>query len=238
MDNVDRPGRVLLKISGEVFGGIEEVFDTKRIEEFASQLKEVSQSGTQIAIVVGGGNIVRGAFYSDDKSNRCSADHMGMLATVINALVLKNTLEKISVEAEVLTSLYIEPIAELFTRRKALEYLEKGKILILGGGTGNPFFTTDTAAALRAAQIGADIILKGTKVDGVYDSDPLVNQDAGMIESLSYTDILEKNLKIMDSAAVALCRENKIPIKVFNIMQNGNLKKVLEGEGLGTIIVE
>ena len=159
-----------------------------------------------------------------------------MLATVINALVLKNTLERMSVEAEVLTSLSIEPIAELFTRRKALEYLKKGKILILGGGTGNPFFTTDTAAALRAAQIGADLILKGTKVDGVYDSDPVVNQDAGMIESISYTDILEKNLRIMDSAAIALCRENKIPIRVFNIMRNGNLKKVLEGKILGTIV--
>ena len=236
MENVDRPRRVLLKISGEVFGGKNEVFDTKRIEAFASELKEVSQSGTQIAIVVGGGNILRGAVYSVDKSNRCSADDMGMLATVINALVLKNTLERMSVEAEVLTSLSIEPIAELFTRRKALEYLEKGKILILGGGTGNPFFTTDTAAALRAAQIGADLLLKGTKVDGVYDSDPVVNQDAGMIESISYTDILEKNLRIMDSAAIALCRENKIPIRVFNIMRNGNLKKVLEGKILGTIV--
>jgi uridylate kinase len=135
-----------------------------------------------------------------------------------------------------MTSLAMEPIAELFTRRKAIEYLEEGKILILGGGTGNPFFTTDTAAALRAAEIGADIVLKGTKVDGVYDADPVLNQDAGMIESLSYTDFLEKNLRVMDSAAVALCRENEIPIKVFNILQSGNLKKALEGKKVGTIV--
>ncbi|MCD6379185.1 UMP kinase [bacterium] len=233
---MDYPKRVLLKISGEIFSGENQVFDTERTDGFASQIKEVSKSGVQIAIVVGGGNILRGAVYSFSKYNRSRVDYMGMLATIINALALKNALEKMSVESEVMTSLAIEPIAELFTRRKAIEYLEEGKILILGGGTGNPFFTTDTAAALRAAEIGADVVLKGTKVDGIYDADPLLNEDAGMIESLSHTDFLERNLRVMDSAAVALCRENKIPIKVFNILQNGNLKKALEGKVVGTIV--
>jgi uridylate kinase len=236
VEKVGYPKRVLLKISGEIFSGENQVFDAERTDGFVSQIKEVSKSGIQIAIVVGGGNILRGAVQSLAKHNRSRVDYMGMLATVINALALKNALEKMSVESEVMTSLAMGPIAELFTRRKAIEYLEEGKILILGGGTGNPFFTTDTAAALRAAEIGADIVLKGTKVDGVYDADPVLNQDAGMIESLSYTDFLEKNLRVMDSAAVALCRENEIPIKVFNILQSGNLKKALEGKKVGTIV--
>ncbi|MDZ7860139.1 MAG: UMP kinase [Candidatus Krumholzibacteriota bacterium] len=232
----DRYRRVLLKISGEIFGSENVIFDSERIEKLALQLKEASESDIQIAIVVGGGNILRGAQYSVGNSDRCRADYMGMLATVINSLVLKSALEGIKADSEVLTAIPMEQVAELFTSHRALEYLKEGKILILAGGTGNPFFTTDTAAALRAAQIGAEAVLKGTKVDGIYDSDPVVNKDAEMIASLSYTDILERKLKVMDSTAVALCRENKIAITVFNILKNGNLKKVLEGKPMGTIV--
>lgn len=236
MVKADRYRRVLLKISGEIFGSENVIFDSERIEKLALQLKEASESDIQIAIVVGGGNILRGAQYSVGNSDRCRADYMGMLATVINSLVLKSALEGIKVDSEVLTAIPMEQVAELFTSHRALEYLKEGKILILAGGTGNPFFTTDTAAALRAAQIGAEAVLKGTKVDGIYDSDPVVNKDAEMIASLSYTDILERELKVMDSTAVALCRENKIAITVFNILKNGNLKRVLEGKPMGTIV--
>lgn len=236
MVKADRYRRVLLKISGEIFGSENVIFDSERIEKLALQLKEASESDIQIAIVVGGGNILRGAQYSVGNSDRCRADYMGMLATVINSLVLKSALEGIKADSEVLTAIPMEQVAELFTSHRALEYLKEGKILILAGGTGNPFFTTDTAAALRAAQIGAEAVLKGTKVDGIYDSDPVVNKDAEMIASLSYTDILERKLKVMDSTAVALCRENKIAITVFNILKNGNLKKVLEGKPMGTIV--
>lgn len=237
MVKADRHRRVLLKISGEIFRSENVILDSERIGKIALQLKEVSQSDIQIAIVVGGGNILRGAQHSAYNSDdRYRADYMGMLATVINSLALKNALEGINVDSEVLTSIPMQQVAELFTRYRALEYLKEGKIIILAGGTGNPFFTTDTAAALRAAQIDAEAVLKGTKVDGVYDSDPVVSKDAEMIASLSYTDILERELKVMDSTAVALCRENKIAITVFNILKNGNLKRVLEGKTIGTIV--
>lgn len=228
--------RVLLKVSGETFGGADKAIETARVDNFALELKEAHSGGADIAVVVGGGNIVRGSTYSTGDENRVRCDYMGMLGTIINALALKNSLERLKVGCEVMTPFQLEQVCEFFTRRKALEYLDRGMMLILAGGTGNPFFTTDTAAALRASQIDADILIKGTKVDGVYDSDPLKDSKARRMDSLSYTDVLRDNLRVMDSMAVALCRENSIPIFVFNIMEKGNLKKALYGQVKGTMV--
>jgi uridylate kinase len=228
--------RLLLKVSGEAFGGEGTSIDLEMVEEFARELRGAKETGAEIAIVPGGGNILRGDVLSRKGVERCAADYMGMLGTIINALALQGALERLGIESRVMTAITMEQFAEPFIRRRAIEHLEQGRLLILAGGTGNPFFTTDTAAALRAAEIKADALLKGTKVDGVFSSDPVQNPDAHLIEDISYTEVLGRHLKVMDATAVALCRENGIPMIVFNLMKRGNLKKILEGQRLGTMV--
>ncbi len=228
--------RALLKVSGEVLGGENASIDFSAVENFAVELKEAKETGAEIGVVIGGGNIVRGAKASRKGVDRVIGDYMGMLGTIINALALKSALDQTGVDACVMTSIQMEQYADLYVRRRALELLEKGCLLLLAGGTGSPYFTTDTAAALRAVEIKADALLKATKVDGVYDKDPAENRDATLIEKMSHTDALKEGLGVMDATAIALCRDNGIPIIVFNVFEKGNLKKVLEGEGLGSIV--
>ncbi len=228
--------RLLLKISGEVLGGKEVSVDFNQVEKFARELKSACDTGREIALVVGGGNIVRGYGMSRQGIERVTGDNMGMLGTIINALALQSALERLGVETRVMTAIAMDEFAEPYIRRKALNHLDKKRLVILAGGTGNPFFTTDTAAALRAAEIKADALFKGTKVDGIYCSDPVTNPDAEMIDEMSYLDVLKDELGIMDATAVTLCKENRIPIIVFNFVKEGNLKKILEGENLGTIV--
>ena len=228
--------RLLLKVSGEVLGGDEVSVDFNHVEKFAGELKSAYDTGTEIAVVVGGGNIVRGYGMSRQGVERVTGDSMGMLGTIINALALQSALERLSVETRVMTAIAMDEFAEPYIRRRALNHIEKGRLVILAGGTGNPFFTTDTAAALRAAEIKADALFKGTKVDGIYCSDPVTNPDAKMIGELSYLDVLKDELGVMDATAVTLCKENGIPIIVFNFVKEGNLKRILEGENLGTIV--
>jgi uridylate kinase len=236
MGNRPAVKRLLLKVSGEVFGGSGSSIDLDKVSGFAEELSRAQATGAQIAVVVGGGNILRGSVLSMGNISRISADYMGMLGTVINALALQGALENLGVEAVVMTPFSIEQVSEKVIRRKAVEYLKEGKLVIMAGGTGNPYFTTDTAAALRAAEIGAELLVKGTKVDGIYDCDPVSNPDAKMISQLGFTEVLKDDLKVMDGTAVALCRDNDIPIIVFNIRVKGNLIKVLEGEEIGTIV--
>jgi len=228
--------RLLLKVSGEVLGGEAVSVDFDNVAGFAGELKAAWETGTEIAVVIGGGNILRGYGVSRQGVDRASADCMGMLGTIINALALQSSLERLGVDTRVMTAIKMEQFAEPYIRRRALEHLSQGRLVILAGGTGNPFFTTDTAAALRAAEIKADALFKGTKVEGIYDSDPVRNSEAKMMRELSYIDVLRDDLKVMDATAVALCRENGIPIIVFNIVEEGNLKRILEGEPLGTIV--
>ena len=234
----DRPvaKRVLLKVSGEVFGGADKSIDLEMIEDFGSELKDALDTGVEVAIVIGGGNILRGSMISGRIVQRVSADYMGMLGTVINALALQGVLEKMGVEARVMTPFEIGQVAEKFIRREAVLHLRAGRLLILAGGTGNPYFTTDTAAALRAAEIDADLLIKGTKVEGIYNNDPVKDPSAELSEELNYSEVLGDDLKVMDGTAVALCRDNGIPIVVFNIREKGNLEKVLKGEKIGSLI--
>ncbi|OGC75335.1 MAG: UMP kinase [candidate division Zixibacteria bacterium RBG_16_40_9] len=229
--------RILLKISGESFLGERKFgIDSVAVESIANQIKEVRDLGCQIGIVVGGGNIFRGLSASKHGMERASADYMGMLATVINALALQDSLEKMGVFTRVMTAIHMEAVAEPYIRRRAIRHLEKGRVIIMAAGTGNPYFTTDTAAALRAIEVGADVILKGTKVNGIYDGDPMINTQATMFDSLSYIDILSKSLKVMDATAISLCMDNSLPIIVFNLNQIGNLKKIVLGEKVGTLV--
>ncbi len=234
----DRPvaKRVLLKVSGEVFGGADKSIDLEMIEDFGSELKDALDTGVEVAIVIGGGNILRGSMISGKIVQRVSADYMGMLGTVINALALQGVLEKMGVEARVMAPFEIGQVAEKFIRREAVLHLRAGRLLILAGGTGNPYFTTDTAAALRAAEIDADLLIKGTKVEGIYNNDPVKDPSAELSEELNYSEVLGDDLKVMDGTAVALCRDNGIPIVVFNIREKGNLEKVLKGEKIGSLI--
>ncbi|MBI2252964.1 MAG: UMP kinase [Armatimonadetes bacterium] len=227
--------RVLLKLSGEAFAG-EKGFgiDPKIAIRYAQEIKEINQLNVQIAIVVGGGNFWRGRMAPD--MDRATADYMGMIATVINALSLQDALEKLDIQTRVLTAIDIKDVAEPFIRRRALRHLEKGRVVIFAGGTGNPYFTTDTTAALRALEIGALAILKATKVDGIYNKDPLIYQEAYKYKNIDYLEVINKGLKVMDSTAVTLCMDNKIPIFVFNISQNGNIKKIITGEEIGTLV--
>jgi len=232
--------RILLKLSGESFcepGGFG--IEAAPIESIAGRIAKIAQSGFQVAVVVGGGNFLRGAAFSQ-KSNipRTTADYMGMLATVINACALQETLEKIGQPTRVCSAIEVAAICEPFIRRRAIRHLENDRVIILAGGTGNPFFSTDTCAALRGSELNVDIMIKATKVDGVYTDDPMTNPDAKLIDSLSYQDVLERNLKVMDPAAISLCRENKIPIIVLNIFNEGNITKALSGEKIGTMISE
>lgn len=229
--------RVLLKLSGEALMGRQGLgIDPKTVEELALEVKEISALGVQIGIVIGGGNIFRGLSASARGMDRVSADYMGMLATVINAMALQDYLERNNVYTRVLTAIKMEEVAEPFIRRRAMRHLEKGRVVIFAAGTGNPYFTTDTAAALRGVEIEADVIIKGTKVDGVYDSDPMLNKNAKKYDHLTYLDVVKQQLKVMDSTAVTLCMDNKLPIIVYNITKKGYLKRVIQGESIGTRI--
>lgn len=232
--------RVVLKLSGEALQGKEpHGIDPLMLGDIAEQIKEAKDLGTEIAIVLGGGNIFRGQENTRGKGlmmDRTVADYMGMLATVINGLALQSVLEKIGVPTRVMTAIEMQRIAEPYIRRRAVRHLEKGRIVIFVAGTGNPYFTTDTAAALKGMEIGADVILKATKVDGVYSDDPVVNKKAEKFESLKYIDVLNKGLKVMDATAISLCMDNKLPIVVFNLTVRGNIKRAMLGEPIGTVV--
>ncbi len=227
--------RILLKLSGEsVMGDRGFGIDPRVLDRFSDEIKSVRDLGVQIGIVIGGGNIYRGAADSFDGIDKVTGDNIGMLATVINGLALQNALERKGVYTRLLTAIHIEEVAEPFIRRRAIRHLEKGRVVIFGGGTGNPYFTTDTAAALRAIEIEADVIIKGTRVDGVYDSDPETNPAALRFPELSYLDVLKKGLRVMDWTAITLCQENRLPILVFNMNAPGNLKQLVLGKEIGT----
>ncbi|MBC7252645.1 MAG: UMP kinase [Actinobacteria bacterium] len=229
--------RVLIKLSGEAFmGGKEYGIDPDTVNAIADELAEVNRLGVQLAIVVGGGNIFRGVAASAKGMDRAAADYVGMLATVMNSLALQDALEKRGVFTRVQSAIEMQAVAEPYIRRRAIRHLEKGRIVIFAAGTGNPYFTTDTTAALRALEIGAEAILKATMVDGVYDSDPLKNPEAVMYSSLNYIEVLQQGLKVMDATAVSLCMDNSLPIVVFNMTVPGNIIKVLFGEKIGTIV--
>lgn len=229
--------RILLKLSGESLMGQKKFgIDSDRLNTYCEEIKEAVNSDVQIAIVIGGGNIFRGLEGASDGMDRTNGDYMGMLATVINSLALQGVLEGQGVKTKLLSGLRIDSVAESMSGPKAIEYLESGYVTIISGGTGNPYFTTDTAAALRAVEIKADVILKGTRVDGVYDSDPEKNSSAKKYDTLTFDDAYKNGLKIMDLTAFTLCSENNIPIVVFNMNDSGNLKKVLEGQSIGTLV--
>jgi uridylate kinase len=229
--------RVLLKLSGEaLMGGQGFGVDPAMADRIAKEISELHTTGVQIAATVGGGNIVRGISVSEAGMDRVSGDYMGMLATVINALALQNALEKRSVFTRVQSAIEMKEVAEPFIRRRAIRHLEKGRVVIFAAGTGNPYFSTDTAAALRAIEIGAEAIFKATKVDGIYDSDPLQNPSAKRFDTLSYQEVLTKGLKVMDTTAVTLCMENRMPIIVFNLLRRGNIKDVVLGLKVGSVI--
>ena len=229
--------RILLKLSGEALLGERQYgIDPIRINQYAKDIKSVTENGVQVAIVIGGGNIFRGVSAASNGMDRVQADYMGMLATVINGLALQSALEEISTPTRLQTAIKIEAVAEAYIKRKAVRHLEKSRVVIFGGGTGNPFFTTDSAAILRAIEIDADVILKGTRVDGIYDSDPELNHNATMFHDISFDKVLDKNLQIMDSTAFTLSKENKLPIVVFNMNKKGNLKNILEGKKIGTTV--
>jgi uridylate kinase len=227
--------RILLKLSGEVLTGEGGYgIDPAVIQKIAEEIKEVKNLGVEVAIVIGGGNIFRGMAANAKGMDRASADDMGMLATVINGIALQDALEKINVYTRVQTAMEMREVAEPYIRRRAIRHLEKGRVVIFAGGTGNPYFTTDTTASLRAMEIGAEVILKATKVDGVYDTDPLLNEHARKYDELTYLDILKKQLKVMDATAISLCMNHQIPIIVFNLKRKGNIKRVVLGERVGT----
>lgn len=229
--------RILLKLSGESLAGkAGHGIDTTRLNEYAHQIKEVASKGTQIAIVIGGGNIFRGLQGIDKGFDRVKGDQMGMLATVINSLALSSALESIGTKARVFTAINMFPIGEHYSKWRAIEAMEKGEIAILSGGTGNPFFTTDTGAALRAVETEADVMLKGTRVDGVYTADPEKDPTAEKFDSITFDEVYNRNLKVMDLTATALCKENNLPIIVFDMDTPGNLKKVVKGENVGTLV--
>ncbi|MGH1467453.1 MAG: UMP kinase [Bdellovibrionales bacterium] len=229
--------RVLLKLSGEALAGDDGYgINTETIANIAADVKEAHDLGVEIGIVIGGGNIFRGVAASAKGMDRSSSDYMGMLATCINALALQDSLEKIGVKTRVQTAIKMEQIAEPYIRRKAVRHLEKGRVVIFGAGTGNPYFTTDTAASLRGMEIDAEVIMKATKVDGVYDKDPELHKDAKMYEDITYLDVLQKELRVMDSTAVSLSMDNKLPIVTFNLGVRGNIKRVLMGDKIGTRI--
>jgi uridylate kinase len=229
--------RVLLKLSGEALAGEQRYgIDPEIIITIAEEIKEVVTCGVQLALVIGGGNIFRGLAASSKGMDRASADYMGMLATMINSLAMQDALENIGVDTRVQSAIAMQEVAEPYIRRRAIRHLEKGRVVIFGAGTGNPYFTTDTAASLRAMEIGAEVILKGTKVDGVYSADPKKDPNAVKFPSLTYIDVLKKGLQVMDATATSLCMDNSLPIIVFDITTDGNVKKVVCGECIGTIV--
>jgi uridylate kinase len=229
--------RVLLKLSGEALAGEQKYgIDPHTITSIASEIKEVVSGGVEVALVIGGGNIFRGIAASSKGMDRASADYMGMLATMINSLAMQDALEKVGVDTRVQSAIEMQEVAEPYIRRRAIRHLEKGRVVILGAGTGNPYFTTDTAASLRAMEIGAEVIFKGTKVDGVYSADPMKVPDAVRYTRLTYLEVLKKGLQVMDATATSLCMDNNMPIIVFNIKQPGNIVKVIFGEDIGTVV--
>ncbi len=229
--------RVLLKLSGEALMGTKSFgIDEAVVAEIADEVRDVHQLGVELAIVIGGGNIIRGLAASHRGIDRATGDYMGMLATVINALALQDALEKRGVTTRVQTALEIREVAETFIRRRAIRHLEKGRVVIFAGGTGNPFFTTDSAAALRANEIHAEVLLKATRVDGVYTADPRTDPEARLLPVVTYQQVLERDLKVMDAAAIALCRDNRLPIVVFNLGQKGNIRRVVSGEAVGSTV--
>lgn len=237
MEPTPKYKRILLKLSGEVFAGAQHYgIDPAILNNIAQEIKGVWKLGVQVAVVIGGGNIFRGLAASQQGMDRSTADYMGMLATVINALALQDALEKTEVSTRALTAIEMRQIAEPFIRRRAVRHLEKGRVVLFAAGTGNPYFTTDTTAALRAAEIGAEAILKATKVDGVYDKDPMRHPQANKFEELTYLEMLNRELKVMDSTAISLCMDNKIPVIVFDLTRSGNIEKIILGAKIGTYV--
>ncbi len=229
--------RILLKLSGEALLGQEDYgIDPAVIHRIAVEIRDVTRQGIQVAVVIGGGNIFRGAGLARSGIDRVTGDHMGMLATVMNSLALQDSLERIAIDARVMSAVSVHDVCEDYIRRRAIRHLEKGRVVICAGGTGNPFFTTDTAAALRAIEIGADILLKATKVDGIYASDPVSNPDAERFYRLGYDQVIESKLGVMDANAIVLCREQCMPIRVFNVFDEGNLVRIVKGEAIGTLV--
>ena len=229
--------RVLLKLSGEsLIGDNDYGIDSKMLSRYAQEINSIVDSGMQIAIVIGGGNIYRGVQSEGAGFDRVQGDYMGMLATIINGMALQSALESINIPTRIQTAIKMEQITEPYIRRRAIRHLEKGRVVIFGAGTGNPYFTTDTAATLRAIEIEADIILKGTRVDGIYSSDPEKNNDAKKYDTISFEEVFNKKLNVMDMTAFTLCKENKLPIKVFNMNKQGNLSKICNGENVGTLV--
>ena len=229
--------RILLKLSGQALQGTRESgIDFGTVGALCDELKEVRDMGVEVGLVIGGGNIFRGSAGLKSGLDKPTGDYMGMLATIINALAIQGGLESRGVASRVLTAIEVRPVAEPYIRRRAVRHLEKGRVVIFGAGTGNPYFTTDTAAALRASEIGAEMLFKATRVDGIYDSDPLCNKDAKRYDELSYTEVLSRKLGVMDATAISLCRENRLPILVFDSTKPGNILKALQGENIGTLV--
>ena len=229
--------RILLKLSGEALAANQGFgVDLARVHEIAAEIQDVHSLGVQIAIVIGGGNFFRGVAEQAREMDRVTADHMGMLATMINALALQDALEKRGVYSRVMSAIEMHEVAEPFIRRRAIRHLEKERVVIFGAGTGDPYFSTDTAASLRAMEIKAEVILKATKVDGIYDADPAVVKDAKMFDQISYMDVLKKGLKVMDATAISLCKDNNLPIIIFNLNHHGNIRRVVTGEKVGSLV--
>ncbi len=229
--------RILLKLSGEALAGKDgQGLDYKVLEQYSQEIKQVSQQGVEVAIVIGGGNIMRGSDAEEIGIDRVQGDYMGMLATLINGMAIQSSLEKIGVYTRLLSGIRVEQVCEPFIKRRAVRHLEKGRVVIFAAGTGNPYFTTDSAASLRAIEIEADVVLKGTKVDGVYNTDPVKDPEAIKFKKLSFTEAFEKGLKVMDLTAFALCQENDVPIIVFEMNEKGNLFKIVKGEEIGTLV--
>jgi uridylate kinase len=229
--------RIILKLSGEALAAGQGFgVDPVRVHEIAAEIQDVHSLGVQIAIVIGGGNFFRGVAEQAREMDRVTADHMGMLATMINALALQDALEKRGVYSRVMSAIEMHEVAEPFIRRRAIRHMEKDRVVIFGAGTGNPYFSTDTAASLRAMEIKADVILKATKVDGIYDADPVIVKDAKMFDQISYMEVLKKGLKVMDATAISLCKDNNLPIIVFNLNHSGNIRRVVTGEKIGSLV--
>jgi len=232
-------GRILLKLSGEVLAG-EQGFgiDPAKATQLANEIKSVHEMGVSIGLIIGAGNIFRGMQAASKGMDRVTGDYLGMLATIMNAISVQDALEKVGVETRTLSAITASQIAEPYIRRRALRHLDKGRVVIVAGGTGNPYFTTDTAAALRATELKAEVLLKGTKVDGVYDKDPVVHSDAVRYDAITFSEVINKNLRVMDLTAITLCKENALPIRVFDINREGDLKRVVSGEKIGTTVTE
>ena len=231
--------RVLLKLSGEVLAGEQEFgIDPLKANYLAEEVQSIRESGIEVGLIIGAGNIFRGMQAASKGMDRVTGDYLGMLATIMNAISVQDALEKVGCETRTLSAISVSQIAEPYIRRRAIRHLEKGRVVIIAGGTGNPFFTTDSAAALRAVELNAEVVLKGTKVDGIYDKDPMVHEDAVKFETVSFSKVLNDNLRVMDMTAITLCKENNLPIRVFNINHTGDLKALVLGSKIGTLVSE